>query len=120
MNFFPPRLIPPPPHGGKMGGGDYRIPDLSWNHSVIKCSSLCTRFGQIVIGPPGSGKTTYVGHMADLLRGLGRQVAIVNLDPANEKVEYKPDIEVWFFITTPWVVLFCYSVGCKRILFTLF
>ena len=21
MNFFPPRLIPPPPHGGKMGGG---------------------------------------------------------------------------------------------------
>ena len=47
-----------------------------------------------MIGPPGSGKTTYVGHMADLLRGLGRQVAIVNLDPANEKVEYKPDIEV--------------------------
>ena len=27
-----------------------------------------TRFGQIVIGPPGSGKTTYVGAMAELLR----------------------------------------------------
>jgi len=53
-----------------------------------------TRFGQIVIGPPGSGKTTYVGNMADLLRGLGRKVAIINLDPANENVGYKPDIEI--------------------------
>jgi len=53
-----------------------------------------TRFGQIVIGPPGAGKTTYVGGMAELLRGLGRKVAIVNLDPANENVDYKPDIDV--------------------------
>lgn len=53
-----------------------------------------TRFGQIVIGPPGSGKTTYVGHMADLLRGLGRKVGIVNLDPANENVDYNADIDI--------------------------
>ena len=32
--------------------------------------------------------------MADLLRGLGRKVAIINLDPANEKVGYTADIEV--------------------------
>ena len=32
--------------------------------------------------------------MADLLRGLGRRVAIINLDPANEKVGYTADIEV--------------------------
>ena len=38
-----------------------------------------TRFGQLVIGPPGAGKTTYVGHMTELLRGLKRKVAIVNL-----------------------------------------
>ena len=42
----------------------------------------------------GSGKTTYVTNMADLLRGLGRKVAIINLDPANEKVGYTADIEV--------------------------
>ncbi|XP_023331962.1 GPN-loop GTPase 2 [Eurytemora carolleeae] len=53
-----------------------------------------TRFGQIVIGPPGSGKTTYVGSMAELLRNLGRKVAIINLDPANENVEYKADIDI--------------------------
>jgi len=45
-----------------------------------------TRFGQLVIGPPGAGKTTYVAGMADLLRGLGRKVAVVNLDPANESI----------------------------------
>ena len=53
-----------------------------------------TRFGQIVIGPPGSGKTTYVGAMAELLRSLGRKVAIVNLDPANENMTYTADMDI--------------------------
>eukprot|EP00953_Heterococcus_sp_UTEX-ZZ885_P038770 19897-Heterococcus_DN1.PRE.1 len=42
------------------------------------------RFGQVVVGPPGSGKTTYCNGMAQYMRGLGREVAIVNLDPANQ------------------------------------
>lgn len=37
------------------------------------------KFGQLVIGPPGSGKSTYCDHMAKLLCELGRKVAIVNL-----------------------------------------
>jgi len=53
-----------------------------------------TRFGQVVIGPPGSGKTTYVGAMSELLRSLGRKVAIVNLDPANENMNYTPDVDI--------------------------
>lgn len=53
-----------------------------------------TRFGQVVIGPPGSGKTTYVGAMSELLKSLGRKVAIVNLDPANENMNYNPDIDI--------------------------
>jgi adenylate kinase family enzyme len=28
-------------------------------------------FGQLVIGPPGSGKTTYCNGVAQCLRGLG-------------------------------------------------
>ncbi|KAL2296143.1 hypothetical protein Nmel_017682 [Mimus melanotis] len=41
-------------------------------------------FGQVVIGPPGSGKTSYCHAMRDFLGRLGRRVAVVNLDPANE------------------------------------
>jgi ABC-type iron transport system FetAB ATPase subunit len=37
------------------------------------------KFGQLVIGPPGSGKSTYCDHMAKLLTEIGRKVAIVNL-----------------------------------------
>merc|ERR1719153_1782224 len=32
--------------------------------------------------------------MADLLRAMGRKVAIVNLDPANENMTYTPDVDV--------------------------
>jgi len=42
-------------------------------------------FGQVVIGPPGSGKTTYCAAAAALLRAAGRRVAVVNLDPANDR-----------------------------------
>ncbi|MEE6527825.1 hypothetical protein FKM82_029496 [Ascaphus truei] len=42
-------------------------------------------FGQVVIGPPGSGKTTYVRAMYELLTRLGRPAAIINLDPAVEE-----------------------------------
>ena len=58
-----------------------------------------TRFGQLVIGPPGSGKTTYVAAMSELLTSLGRKVAIVNLDPGNENMTYKPAVDVSELVT---------------------
>uniref|UniRef100_A0A8C5UCR9 GPN-loop GTPase 2 n=1 Tax=Malurus cyaneus samueli TaxID=2593467 RepID=A0A8C5UCR9_9PASS len=45
-------------------------------------------FGQVVIGPPGSGKTTYCHAMREFLSQLGRSVAVVNLDPANESLPH--------------------------------
>jgi ABC-type multidrug transport system ATPase subunit len=48
-----------------------------------------TRFGQLVIGPPGSGKTTYVKAMSDLLRRLNRKIAIVNLGKPFNKIPGK-------------------------------
>ena len=41
-------------------------------------------YGQIVIGPPGSGKTTYCDGMVQYLRLLGREAVVINLDPAND------------------------------------
>ena len=42
-------------------------------------------YGQIVVGPPGSGKSTYCNGMQQYLRLVGRtDTLVVNLDPANE------------------------------------
>ena len=72
-----------------------------------------------MIGPPGSGKTTYVGAMSELLRSLGRKVAIVNLDPANENMTYSAGVDISDLVTVEEVmdqmkppllseILFCY------------
>lgn len=55
-------------------------------------------FGQVVIGPPGSGKTTYCGAIKEFLTGVGRQVVIINLDPANENMPFKPDVDIFDLI----------------------
>ncbi|XP_070171724.1 GPN-loop GTPase 2 [Polyergus mexicanus] len=51
-------------------------------------------FGQFVIGPPGSGKTTYCNAMSKFLESIGRKVAVINIDPANENMEYTPAIDI--------------------------
>ncbi|KAE8215134.1 hypothetical protein CF327_g1556 [Tilletia walkeri] len=56
-------------------------------------------FGQVVIGSPGSGKTTYCYGLQQYLTALGRPVAIVNLDPANHTVPYEPAISLSELIT---------------------
>jgi GTPase SAR1 family protein len=43
------------------------------------------RFGQVVVGPPGSGKTSYCLAMRQYLNAAGRPTAVINLDPANEQ-----------------------------------
>ncbi|KAF4724741.1 GPN-loop GTPase 2, partial [Perkinsus olseni] len=43
------------------------------------------RFGQLVIGPPGSGKSTYCRALRAYVRAAGRQCSVVNLDPASEE-----------------------------------
>lgn len=45
-------------------------------------------FGQVVVGPPGSGKSTFCHAMSEFLRAVNRKAAVVNLDPANEYPPY--------------------------------
>ncbi|XP_073053031.1 GPN-loop GTPase QQT1 [Primulina eburnea] len=51
-------------------------------------------FGQVVIGPPGSGKTTYCNGMSQFLPLIGRKVAVINLDPANDSLPYDCAINI--------------------------
>lgn len=57
------------------------------------------RFGQVVIGPPGSGKTTYCLAMQEFLGLLGRKVVVVNMDPANEGLPYTCAVDVAELVT---------------------
>ncbi|XP_043496997.1 GPN-loop GTPase 2 [Polistes fuscatus] len=64
-------------------------------------------FGQFVIGPPGSGKTTYCNAMCKFLERMGRKVAVINIDPANENMEYVPSIDISELIKHEEVMLEC-------------
>lgn len=62
---------------------------LNQNLKYSKCL-----YGQLIIGPPGSGKTTYCWKMAEYLKKVNRNVILVNLDPANDVLPYEPDIDI--------------------------
>jgi hypothetical protein len=51
-------------------------------------------FAQLVVGPPGSGKSTYCDGMHQFLSAIGRPAAVVNLDPANEQTSYTAALDV--------------------------
>lgn len=46
------------------------------------------RFAQLVMGPAGSGKSTYCSTMVQHSESLNRSVQVVNLDPAAELFDY--------------------------------
>lgn len=56
-------------------------------------------FGEIVIGSPGSGKSTYAFGKHQLFTALNRPISIVNLDPANDSVLYPCAVDISSLIT---------------------
>lgn len=46
-------------------------------------------YGQVVLGPPGSGKSTYCYALQQYFSTIGRECIVVNLDPANDNIPYK-------------------------------
>lgn len=58
-----------------------------------------TAFGQVVIGPPGSGKTTYCHGMQQFMNAVNRECCVINLDPANDTLPYNCDININDLVT---------------------
>ena len=56
-------------------------------------------WGQLVCGPPGSGKTTYCMAMHEFLNKSGRPTITVNLDPANDCLPYKPEVDIFDLVS---------------------
>lgn len=56
-------------------------------------------FAQLVIGPPGAGKSTYCNGMQQFMGAIGRKCAVVNLDPANERTSYTAAVDVRELVT---------------------
>ncbi|CDO93146.1 unnamed protein product [Kluyveromyces dobzhanskii CBS 2104] len=56
-------------------------------------------FGQVVIGPPGSGKSTYCNGCSQFFNAIGRHVQVVNMDPANDRLPYACSVDIRDYIT---------------------
>ncbi|EEP79779.1 conserved hypothetical protein [Uncinocarpus reesii 1704] len=56
-------------------------------------------FAQLIIGPPGSGKSTYCNGMQQFMSAIGRKCSVVNLDPANDRTSYAPALDVRDLVT---------------------
>lgn len=56
-------------------------------------------FGHLVVGPPGSGKSTYCEAMRRFLDADGRHMVVVNLDPANDAPPYEPTVDMAELVT---------------------
>lgn len=65
--------------------------DYCHNHTK---HNIIMPFAQLVIGPPGSGKSTYCDGMQQMLTAIERKCSVVNLDPANDHTSYPSALDV--------------------------
>ncbi|KAI6212742.1 GPN-loop GTPase 3 [Aphelenchoides besseyi] len=52
------------------------------------------KYAQLVVGPAGSGKSTYCHTIQEHCRNIQRQVFVINLDPAADSFKYQCDVDV--------------------------
>ncbi|EAW07773.1 putative signal sequence-binding GTPase GPN3 [Aspergillus clavatus NRRL 1] len=58
-----------------------------------------SKFGVLVMGPAGAGKTTFCSAIIQQLQNTRRSCFYVNLDPAAERFNYEPDLDIRELIT---------------------
>ncbi|KAJ0006858.1 hypothetical protein Pint_30798 [Pistacia integerrima] len=66
-----------------------------WQLLVSKAVSETTMgYAQLVIGPAGSGKSTYCSSLYQYCENAQRSIHIVNLDPAAENFDYPVAMDI--------------------------
>jgi GTPase SAR1 family protein len=55
---------------------------------------MASGFGCMVVGPAGSGKSTFCHAIQEAAEQQGRTIKVCNLDPAAEVFKYKCDIDI--------------------------
>lgn len=58
-----------------------------------------SKFGVLVMGPAGAGKTTFCNALIQHLQNTRRSCFYVNLDPAAETFSYEPDLDIRELVT---------------------
>ncbi|KAK4893756.1 hypothetical protein LTR27_008004 [Elasticomyces elasticus] len=58
-----------------------------------------SKYGTIIMGPAGAGKTTFCSALIQHLRNNKRSCYYINLDPAAEEFAYEPDLDIKELIT---------------------
>ncbi|KAJ5894003.1 GPN-loop GTPase 3 [Penicillium taxi] len=58
-----------------------------------------SKFGVMVMGPAGAGKTTFSNAIIQHLQNTRRSCFYINLDPAAETFNYQPDLDIRELIT---------------------
>jgi GPN-loop GTPase len=51
-------------------------------------------YGQIVVGPPGAGKSTYCAGLQQFFTATGRKAVVFNMDPANDALPYTAAVSI--------------------------
>ncbi|XP_011853322.1 PREDICTED: GPN-loop GTPase 3 [Mandrillus leucophaeus] len=75
-------------------GSDFTFPELSGRRAKAEGvwraapGANMPRYAQLVMGPAGSGKSTYCATMVQHCEALNRSVQVINLDPAAEHFNY--------------------------------
>jgi GTPase SAR1 family protein len=52
------------------------------------------RYAVLVTGPAGAGKSTFCSALITHAQTLGRNVHLFNLDPAAERFDYEPTLDI--------------------------
>lgn len=52
------------------------------------------RYAVLVTGPAGAGKSTFCSALITHAQTIGRSVHLFNLDPAAERFEYEPTLDI--------------------------